>query len=73
MASKGSNCNSSVCVCVCHLGDVSLRCQADHYVQFLQLDVDGVVVLHKEHLHLMLQDLWAAQRNRYSRYQKKSN
>lgn len=59
--------------CVGHLGDVGLRCQADHDVQFLQLDIDGVVVLHKEHLHLMLQDLWAAQRNRYSRYQKKSN
>jgi hypothetical protein len=44
-----------------------LRRQADHDVQFLQLDIDGVVVLHKEHLHLMLQDLWAAQRNRYSR------
>ena len=40
-----------------YLGDVGLRGQADHDVQLLQLDVDGVVVLHEEHLDLLLQDL----------------
>ena len=39
------------------LGNVGLGSQADHDVQLLQFDIDGVVVLHKEHLHLMLQDL----------------
>lgn len=38
------------------LGNVGLRSQADHDVQFLQLDIDGVVVLHEEHLDFLLQD-----------------
>ena len=40
-----------------NLGDVSLGGQADHDVQLLQRHIDGVVVLHEEHLHLVLQDL----------------
>ena len=39
------------------LGDVCLTGQSDHNVQFLQLDVDWVVVLHKEHLHLVFEDV----------------
>jgi hypothetical protein len=39
------------------LGDVSLTGQPDHNVQLLQLDVDGVVVLDKEHLHLVLENV----------------
>lgn len=38
------------------LGNVCLRSQADHDVQFLQFDIDGVIVLHKEHLDFLLQD-----------------
>lgn len=40
-----------------YLGNVGLRGQADHDVQFLQFDIDWVVVLDKEHLDLLLQDL----------------
>lgn len=46
----------SVRPCWADLGNVCLRSQADHDVQFLQFDVDGVVVLHKEHLDFLLQD-----------------
>lgn len=34
-----------------------MRGQADHDVQFLQLDVDRVIVLDKEDFDLLLQDL----------------
>lgn len=46
----------SVRTCWADLGNVCLRSQADHDVQFLQLHVDRVVVLHKEHLDFLLQD-----------------
>ena len=39
------------------MGNVGLAGKPDHDVQFLQLDVDGVVVLDKEDLHLVLEDL----------------
>ena len=39
------------------LGDVSLTGQSDHDVQLLQLDVDRVVVLHEENLHLVFEDV----------------
>eukprot|EP00968_Pinguiococcus_pyrenoidosus_P010320 scaffold805_cov251-Pinguiococcus_pyrenoidosus.AAC.5 len=42
-----------------HLVDVRLADQADHDLQLLQLDVDGVVVLAEEDLDLVLQDLRA--------------
>lgn len=42
------------------LSDVALVGESDHDVQFLQLDVDWVVVLHKEHLHLRLQNVRSA-------------
>lgn len=42
-----------------YLGYVSLRCQADHDVQLLQFDIDWVVVLHKENLHFVFEDLRA--------------
>lgn len=42
---------------ITYLGNVSLRGQADHDVQFLQFHVDWVVVLDKEHFDLLLQDL----------------
>lgn len=45
-----------------YLGNVGMRGQADHNVQFLQLDVDGVIVLDKEHFDLLLQDLRPASR-----------
>lgn len=48
---------------MCYLGDVSLRCEADHDVQLLQLHIDWVIVLHKENLHLVFQDLWAKHLN----------
>lgn len=38
------------------LGNVCLRSQADHDIQFLQFNIDGVVVLHKEHLDFLLQN-----------------
>lgn len=47
---------------VCYLGDVGLRCQANHDVQLLQFDIDWVIVLDKEDLHLVFQDLWAIKR-----------
>lgn len=37
-----------------YLRDVGLRCQSDHDVQFLQLDVDRIVVLDKKHFDLLL-------------------
>ena len=40
-----------------HLGDVVVVGEADHDVELLELDVDGVVVLDEEDLHLVLQDL----------------
>lgn len=40
-----------------YLGDVGLRGQADHDVQFLQFHIYRVVVLDEEHLDLLLQDL----------------
>lgn len=40
-----------------YLGNVGLRGQADHDVQFLQLHVDWVVILDKEYFNLLLQDL----------------
>lgn len=60
------------------LGDVGLGGQADHNVQLLQLHVDGVIVLHEENLHLVLQDLWPGcraglteeQKARYKPYEK---
>ena len=39
------------------LGDVGLTGQSDHDVQLLQLDVDRVVILHEENLHLVLEDV----------------
>lgn len=39
------------------LGNVGLGGQANHDVQLLQLHIDGVVVLHEEDLHLVLEDL----------------
>ena len=39
------------------LGDVGLTGQPDHDVQLLQLDVDRVVVLHEEDLHLVFEDV----------------
>lgn len=45
-----------------YLGDVGLRGQAYHDVQFLQFHIDRVVVLYKEHLDLLLQDLGPAHR-----------
>lgn len=47
---------------VCYLGDVGLRRQANHDVQLLQFDIDWVIVLDKEDLHLVFQDLWAIKR-----------
>lgn len=47
---------------MCYLGDVGLRCQANHDVQLLQFDIDWVIVLDKEDLHLVFQDLWAIKR-----------
>ena len=41
------------------MGDVVLRRKPDHDVQLLQLDVDGVVVLDEEDLHLVLEDVGA--------------
>lgn len=46
-----------------YLGNVGLRGQADHDVQFLQFHIDRVVVLDKEHLDLLLQDLRPAHMN----------
>lgn len=43
-----------------YLGNVGLRGQADHDVQFLQFHIDRVVVLDKEHFDLLLQDLGPA-------------
>ena len=43
-----------------HLVDVVLVGQHDHDLQLLQLDVDGVVVLAEEDLHLVLEHLRAA-------------
>jgi hypothetical protein len=40
-----------------HLGNAGLAGQPDHDVQLLQLDVDGVVVLDKKHLHLLLKNI----------------
>lgn len=40
-----------------YLGDVGLRGQADHDVQFLQFHVNWVVVFDKEHFDLLLEDL----------------
>lgn len=39
------------------LGNVSLRCKTYHNVQFLKLHIYGIIVLDKEHLHLMLEDV----------------
>lgn len=41
-----------------------MRGQANHDVQFLQFDIDGVIVLHKEHLDLLLQNLWPASKEK---------
>lgn len=43
---------------MCYLGDVGLRCEANHDVQLLQFNIDWVIVLYKENLHLVFQDLW---------------
>lgn len=40
-----------------YLGDVGLRGQADHDVQFLQFHINWVIVLDKEHFDLLLEDL----------------
>lgn len=45
-----------------YLGNVGMRGQTDHDVQFLQLDVDRVIVLDKEDFDLLLQDLRPAGR-----------
>ena len=42
-----------------NLRDVVLRRKPDHYVQLLQLDVDGVIVLDEEDLHLVLEYIGA--------------
>lgn len=42
-----------------NLRDVVLRRKPDHDVQLLQLDVDGVVVLDEEDLHLVLEYIGA--------------
>jgi hypothetical protein len=39
------------------LGNVGLAGESDHDVQLLQLDVDGIVVLDEEDLHLVLEDV----------------
>ena len=39
------------------MGDVVVVGEADHDVELLELDVDRVVVLDEEDLHLVLQDL----------------
>ena len=40
-----------------YLGNVGLRGQADHDVQFLQFHINWVVVFNKEHFDLLLEDL----------------
>lgn len=40
-----------------YLRDVCLRCKANHDVQLLQFDIDWVIVLYEENLHLVFQDL----------------
>lgn len=47
-----------------YLGDVGMRGQADHDIQFLQFDIDGVIVLDKEHFDLLLQNLRPTSRER---------
>lgn len=37
-----------------HLSNVGLRRKADHDIQLLQLDIDRIIIFHKEYLHLML-------------------
>ena len=51
---------------VVYLGYVGLGGQANHDVQFLQLHIDGVVVFHKEHLDLLLQDLRPGERSHHT-------
>lgn len=43
------------------LGNILLVCKSDHDVQFLKLDIDGVIVLNKEHFHLILQNIRSAE------------
>lgn len=45
-----------------YLGNVGLRGQADHDVQFLQFHIYRVVVLDKEDFDLLLQDLRPVQK-----------
>lgn len=52
------------CLGQSYLGDVGLGGQSDHDVQFLQLDVDGIIVLDKEHFDLLLQDLRPGKENK---------
>lgn len=51
-----------------YLGNVGLRSQTDHDVQFLQFHIDGVIVFDKEHLDLLLQDLRPAQNQYMTHY-----
>ena len=37
--------------------DISTVNQTDHNIQFLQLDINGIIVLHKEHFDVVLQDV----------------
>ena len=40
-----------------HLLDVGVADKADHHIELLQLDIDGVVVLDKEHLDVVCENL----------------
>ena len=40
------------------IGNVGRGGQANHDVQLLQFHIDGVIVLDKEHLDVLFQDLW---------------
>ena len=43
------------------LSDVRLVGETDQDLEFLELYVDRVVILDKEHLHLMLQNVWSVE------------
>jgi len=40
-----------------NLCNVGLRSEPYHDVQFLKLHIYGIIVLHKKHFHLMLEDV----------------
>ena len=46
-----------------HLSNILLVSQSDHDVQLFKFNINWIIILHKEHFHLILEDVRSAKNN----------